>query len=108
MTLKYRELATKKIEGLLNSRQGAAPVIFVGAGLPLKYLNSPSWPELLRQVLTIIGQSDDLLDFYVQRCNEEPTRTPLIGAADQIAMLVHEWAWSPEGRLHFPDSLYNS
>lgn len=76
------------------------PVLFVGAGLPRRYLNAPTWDGLLREVLMKIGYDEGKISYLWQRHNSS-----LIDIGSDLANLAFEWAWNA-GKGHFPDEFY--
>ncbi len=101
----YRELVRKKIIEQIEVTTQSRPILFAGAGLSRRYLNTPGWYDLLVEVLTLIGDKKGL-DFYLQKTDKTELDDDLIEVADIIADLVHEWAWSEEGRQYFEPHLY--
>lgn len=78
---------------------GLAPVLLVGAGLSKRYMDAPTWSQLLRAILRRIDARFPL-EFYLQR-----SRGDLIGAAEDISEAVHRWAWGA-GRSAFAPALF--
>lgn len=76
-----------------------APVLLVGAGLSKRYMDAPTWSQLLGSILTRIDAPYPL-EFYLQR-----HRGDLIGAAEAISDAVHQWAWQA-GRDAFAAELF--
>lgn len=103
----YRQLVQAKISTQLEATSQSRPILFAGAGLSRRYLNTPGWYALLVEVLALIGDRRGL-DFYLQKTDKTAFDDDLIEVADIIAERVHDWAWSEEGRQYFDHHLYDS
>ncbi|WP_024896924.1 SIR2 family NAD-dependent protein deacylase [Brucella rhizosphaerae] len=78
---------------------GCQPILFIGSGLPRRYMNAPSWDELLAHLATQCSAIDKGLGFYRQSL-----KTPMkIG--EEFARLYQEWAWDA-GRNEFPATMF--
>lgn len=79
---------------------GCQPILFIGSGLPRRYMEAPSWDELLAHLATECSAIDKGLGFYRQSL-----RTPMkIG--EEFARLYQEWAWDA-GRNEFPPTMFD-
>lgn len=79
---------------------GLAPVIFAGAGLSKRYMNAPTWEQILDLVLVRIN-SQVPVSFYLQRAGN------IIDCAQIISDEVHRWAWTT-GRGAFNEDLFKA
>lgn len=78
---------------------GCQPILFVGSGLPRRYMNAPSWDELLAHLASECSAIDKGLGFYKQSL-----KTPMkIG--EEFARLYQEWAWDA-GHNEFPETMF--
>ena len=102
----YREEASRWINDNRLHCGSTKPVLFVGAGLSRRYLNSPDWRSLLEEVLEFINNPMEI-DFYLQKTDKKHLDDDLIEVAEIIAELVHTWAWTKEGKQFFDSSLYS-
>ena len=102
----YREEASRWINNNRLNCGSTKPVLFVGAGLSRRYLNSPDWRSLLEEVLEFINNPMEI-DFYLQKTDKKHLDDDLIEVAEIIAELVHTWAWTKEGKQFFDSSLYS-
>ncbi|QIA25379.1 MULTISPECIES: SIR2 family protein [Mesorhizobium] len=76
------------------------PVLFVGSGLPRRYMGAPDWEGALRYALDTVGNRAQPYSYFVQKFGDDKVR---IGTA--IADLMFEWAWS-DGRERFDPALF--
>ena len=78
---------------------GCQPILFIGSGLSKRYMNAPSWDELLAHLITECSSIDKGLGFYRQSL-----KTPMkIG--EEFARLYQEWAWDA-GCNEFPADMF--
>ena len=78
---------------------GCQPILFIGSGLPRRYMNAPSWDELLAYLAAECSAIDKGLGFYRQSL-----KTPMkIG--EEFARIYQEWAWDA-GRNEFPADMF--
>lgn len=76
------------------------PILFIGSGLSKRYINAPSWDELL----SFLAQKCPLITkdyaYYKQ------TYTTPLAIGQEFAKLYQEWAWS-SGKSEFPEHLFS-
>lgn len=78
---------------------GCQPILFIGSGLPRRYMGAPSWDELLNYLADQCSAIEKGLGFYKQSL-----KTPMkIG--EEFARLYQEWAWGV-GHNEFPESMF--
>lgn len=78
---------------------GCQPILFIGSGLPRRYMGAPSWDELLGHLANQCSAIEKGLGFYKQSL-----KTPMkIG--EEFARLYQEWAWGV-GHNEFPESMF--
>lgn len=76
------------------------PVLFIGSGLPRRYIGAPDWEGVLRLALEEIGEKSQRYSYFAQKFGDDKVK---IGTA--IADLVFEWAWGA-GKDHFNAALF--
>ncbi len=64
------------------------PIFFIGSGLSKRYLDTPSWLDLLTEVSKFMEMTDDQFNYIVQKHRKDP-----ILIADELENLAFEWAW---------------
>lgn len=95
---RYVEEISEDITETVKS-MGCQPILFIGSGLPRRYMNSPSWDELLAHLAAQCSAIDKGLGYYRQSL-----KTPMkIG--EEFARLYQEWAWGA-GRNEFPATMF--
>jgi len=82
------------IEGM-----GCQPILFIGSGLTKRYINGPSWEELLCKLAEDCPNIDKRFAYYRQRFPE------LIDIGSAFSDAYNEWAWG-EGESEFPSELF--
>jgi hypothetical protein len=95
--------ATEKLRKLLAQNGTALPVLFVGSGFALRYLNSPTWEGLLEHFATKLGRP---MSYYRAKASGD---MPLI-ASYLAEDLFEPWFNSPEyaaSRSDFQDKVLN-
>jgi hypothetical protein len=97
----YKAKNLTSIKELLTSTS-ARPVLFLGAGITRRYLNAPSWMELLEEVASMAGLQTDEFNYICQKANNDPAQ---IGTL--LIEIVHEWAWS-KGKNKFPAHFFKA
>lgn len=76
------------------------PVLFIGSGLPRRYMGAPDWVGALKFALDAMGDTAPPYSYFSQKFGDDKVK---IGTA--IADLVFEWAWGP-GKDHFDAALF--
>ncbi len=95
---RYREETSEDISKIIEEF-GCQPILFIGSGLPRRYLGAPSWDELLRYLAKECPLVDKDYGYYKQTF-----KSPLeIG--ELFAEKYQEWAWS-SGKDNFPDVMF--
>ncbi|MGF6761464.1 hypothetical protein P3T24_001777 [Paraburkholderia sp. GAS33] len=84
-------------------RQQCQPIIFVGSGFSKRYAHGPSWEALLTELADTCPLIEHGLAYFKQKYDGDLT---MIGSV--FAQHYFEWAWSKEGRAHFPDRLFEA
>ena len=103
--MQYRQLIKNKCSRSLRNTDNRL-VLFAGAGLTRRYLNLPNWRGLLVEILKLTGEAIPL-EFLLQKTDKTYLDDDLVEVAEDIAELVHRWAWSTEGRKIFPEHYYD-
>jgi hypothetical protein len=96
----YIAAQTKKILSI-REKYPFQPIIFAGSGLSRRWINSPTWVELLEWAISNCSEVDRPLQFYRQ---QEPDLPKI---ATRIAEIYQSWAWGA-GRAQFPKILFES
>jgi hypothetical protein len=78
---------------------GCQPILFVGSGLTKRFIQGPSWEELLQKLADECPQIDKKFAYYKQRHPE------LIDVGSVFSDKYNEWAWG-EGENEFPPDLF--
>jgi hypothetical protein len=94
----YRERMDSLIRDVLIDME-CQPILFVGAGLSIRYFRAPSWHDLLEQALALCKLDHDYS--YFRQKYADPIA---IGTA--ISDAVMEWAWGA-GRKKFAKELFS-
>jgi rRNA processing protein Gar1 len=95
---RYREERQDAIEDCLSEFE-SQPVLFVGSGLPIRYLDAPDWKGLLAHLCNQCPELDNPLEYHLQDHG-------LTEVAQEIAGAYQDWAWS-EGRDEFPEEYFS-
>ena len=103
--MQYRKLIKNKSSESLRHTNSRL-VLFAGAGLTRRYLDLPNWRGLLVEILKLSGETMPL-EFFLQKTDKTYLDDDLVEVAEDIAELVHRWAWSTEGRKIFPIQYYD-
>lgn len=78
---------------------GCQPILFVGSGLPKRYIGAPNWGELLAHLAEECTSIEKGLGFYNQLY-----KSPML-IAEEFARLYQEWAWG-QGHNEFPEEMF--
>ena len=102
--MSYINYINQHIESIDNclSELGCQPIIFAGAGLSRRYMNGPSWIELLEAVVQKNPKVTDSVAFLYQKYKGN-----LFEVGEHLIPYFHSWAWA-EGREYFDDSLFST
>lgn len=96
----YQEEVKADVAKSLKDLQ-CQPIIFVGSGFSRRYASAPSWEELLTELAARCPTIEYGLAYYKQKYDSD---LPAIGSV--FAQHYFEWAWSKDGKTHFPPELY--
>ncbi|MFN3277065.1 MAG: SIR2 family protein [Paracoccus hibiscisoli] len=96
---RYAEEISEDITETVKT-MGCQPILFIGSGLSRRYMNAPSWDELLAHLAEQCTAIDKGIGFYRQSL-----KTP-IRIGEEFARLYQEWAWGA-GRDEFPPELFD-
>lgn len=97
----YIEKSSKIITSLL-AQCGARPVLFVGSGMTRRYLNGPSWRELLEKIAQRASIPDDKFAYLAQKAGQD-----WIELGTLLSSEVHQWAFGA-GRNSFPKTYFSA
>lgn len=101
MTEEY-ERYVSDVSGDIKScleEMGCQPILFVGSGITKRYLDGPSWEELLQKLADECPEIDRKFAYYKQRYSN------LVDIGAVFTEKYNEWAWG-EGEKHFPQELF--
>lgn len=76
------------------------PIFFVGSGLSKRYVDTPSWMELLNSIADYVGIDQSTFTYILQKRKNDP-----ILVADDIEDIVFEWAWKHKSNI-FPKEYF--
>ncbi|CAK8717922.1 MAG: SIR2-like domain-containing protein [Candidatus Electronema aureum] len=98
----YSDYIKQRTEAITNclAELGCQPIIFAGAGLSRRYINGPSWIELLEAIVKFNPRIKDSIAFLYQK------HSNLLDVGEQLVSDFHAWAWS-EGKEHFDSALFS-
>lgn len=77
------------------------PIIFAGSGLSRRWVDAPSWRELLEWTITNCSEITQPIQFFLQQEKVLPR------VASRISDAYQSWAWAA-GRDNFPKILFES
>lgn len=77
------------------------PIIFAGSGLSRRWVDAPSWRELLEWAIANCKDITQPIQFFLQQENSLPK------VASRIASAYQSWAWAA-GKDNFPKILFES
>ncbi|TBG38540.1 SIR2 family protein [Rhizobium leguminosarum] len=98
---RYERYVEEITEDITNTVQefGVQPILFVGSGLTKRYMEGPSWEELLGYLADKCSTIDKGLGFYKQSLGHPI----LIG--QEFSKLYQDWAWAA-GNNEFPKEMF--
>ena len=97
---KYIEDVTDDIKTCIDA-MSCQPILFVGSGLTRRYLNGPSWEELLLSLSESCPEIDKKFAYYLQRYPN------LVDIGTVFSEKYNDWAWG-EGEKQFPAELFGA
>lgn len=97
----YQEAIKADIAETLKLFQ-CQPILFVGSGFSRRYAGGPNWETLLKQAAELCPAIDKDFTYYKQKY---PNNLPLVGSI--FSEIFFEWAWTKDGRNHFPPELFS-
>lgn len=77
------------------------PILFIGSGFSLRYGNGPNWEALLSELAAGCPLIDKDFAYYKQKYDND---LAVVGSV--FTAQYFEWAWSPDGKNHFPAALF--
>jgi hypothetical protein len=95
---RYKSEVSKDIAQQLQ-KMACQPILFIGSGLTIRYLDGPSWDELLRHLATECAEVEKEYAYYKQ------SHSSPLDIGQTFSELYKEWAWS-SGRDQFPEELF--
>lgn len=98
----YLNTSMEKLKITLDD-SGSRPILFIGSGLSRRYINGPSWVELLKYLIEQNPNITKPIGYYTQRTGND---FPQI--ASTIVSEYQDYAWEVQGDGTFPDYLYST
>ncbi|QIB39638.1 hypothetical protein G3A56_16875 [Rhizobium oryzihabitans] len=98
---RYERYVEEITEDITNTVQefGVQPILFVGSGLTKRYMDGPSWEELLGYLADKCSTIDKGLGFYKQSLGHP------IQIGQEFSKLYQDWAWAA-GNNEFPKEMF--
>lgn len=98
---RYGRYVEEITEDITNTIQefGVQPILFVGSGLTKRYMDAPSWEELLGHLAKGCSAIEKGLGFYKQSLGHP------IQIGQEFSRLYQEWAWAA-GSNEFPKEMF--
>jgi len=78
------------------------PILFVGSGIPRRFVGTPNWAELLKAMFAMLPAGEDAYEYNRQKYDDN-----MVAIGSVLAEMAFEWAWK-EGRNHFPPEYFSS
>ena len=78
------------------------PILFIGSGFSRRYASGPNWEALLTLAAEACPTIDRDFPYYKVKYDND---LPKVGSV--FADFYFEWAWTKEGRKHFPPELFS-
>lgn len=91
-----------KIKSSLDD-SGTRPILFVGSGISRRYINTPDWENLLKELINLNPNMNMPIGYYTQQTNKD---YPEI--ANILIDEYQKFAWQKKDDEIFPDFLYES
>lgn len=95
----HLERVTGRIESTVQE-EPTQPILFLGTGITKRYIDGPSWVELLEHLSMQCPVTEREVSYYMQKGASEEQ------VSSHLAEDYYEWAYS-SGRDQFPDRLYD-
>ena len=94
---------TVQTERIVNVRKQfpLQPIIFVGSGLARRWIDTPTWLELLGWTVANCPEIQKPIQYFTQQESDLPS------VATRIAESYQSWAWG-EGKESFPEILFEA
>lgn len=97
----YQEEVTADVAKIIADAS-CQPILFIGSGFTKRYVNGPSWEELLGMLAKKCPQIDKDFAYYKQAYGND-----LMKIGSVFSQLYHEWAWN-EGKNNFPPEYFEA
>lgn len=97
---RYKKETIDDVHSCLQA-MGCQPILFAGTGLSIRYINAPSWNDLLTGLADRCPRIEHPLVYYQQQ-----SLTP-VEIGELFAGAYREWAWSG-GNNSFPKELFGA
>ncbi len=98
----YQEEVTKDVAQVLKDAS-CQPILFVGSGFAKRYAKGPNWEELLTALAERCPKIDKEFAYYKQANNGDLKKIGTI-----FTDCYREWAWTKDGKKHFPAACYTA
>lgn len=97
----YQEDIKADVAETLRALQ-CQPILFIGSGFSRRYASGPNWEALLTLAAEACPAIDRDFTYYKLKYDND---LPKVGSI--FADFYFEWAWTKEGRKHFPPELFS-
>lgn len=79
------------------------PVLFVGSGMSLRYIDAPNWESLLEMLFSMNSCIQKPIEYYMQENNQD-----FLKIATELVDFYRDYFWTKEIKEQHPKSLYTS
>lgn len=85
------------------------PILFIGSGLSQRYLNAPTWGELMEILVNKCPKLTKKFAYYKQN-NTVDGKVDYLAMASKFVSAYQEWAWETENSQNeeFPNQLFEA
>ncbi|WP_242241702.1 SIR2 family protein [Bacillus cereus group sp. BfR-BA-01309] len=97
----YLEESMARLKSVIDD-SGTRPILFVGTGLSMRYLNAPNWIGLLDMLIHRNPNCIYPIAYYTQNCEDNPH------IASLLIEEYNKYAWDNYRNGVFPEKLYES
>ncbi|WP_281658230.1 SIR2 family protein [Halobacillus sp. Cin3] len=96
----YLESSLARLRTVLDD-SGSRPILFIGSGMSIRYLNTPDWIGLLEKLIDLNPQKRFPIGYYTQNTNND---YPAVASA--LIEEYQDFAWDKHEEGIFPENLY--
>ncbi|HDX9638956.1 TPA: SIR2 family protein [Bacillus mobilis] len=95
----YLEESMNRLKSVIDD-SGTRPILFIGTGLSMRYLNAPNWVGLLDMLIHRNPKCNYPIAYYTQNCESNPH------IASLLIEEYNKYAWDNYRNGVFPENLY--